>query len=227
MQRFSHLSNQKGKLGLSTPYAQDSNGGLTLTSSIFNYGDFSLAFRFKVNNNTHNGTFFKVIDSVSAKTEYYYVDVSQGMLRFGTSAEGSQNLCTIPAINTIYHLWIDSDWGDVNYYLYDNNGGFISAGQINITPLVIANAKVFVLNDSGSGNYLQGTMFDLVYLDSCEGGYKYLFLAGGASKAFVRFWPMREGSGDTCTCALSGAELGPLVGGIGWTTAPDNSFRWI
>lgn len=75
--------------------------------------------------------------------------------------------------------------------------------------------------------FFPGTIFDLVWLNSYENAYKDIYLAGGASVVFTRFFPMREGKGNYCTCINSGAVLSGFSA-FSWTTEDlANGHRWV
>jgi hypothetical protein len=213
-------------LGLSTPYATGAGQGLLSATGNYASGSFSAGIKFINHDTTKNGYLLYCDDSVIPKSMYWAIECAGDDLRFVTNSEGAQTMYGALEEDETYHLYFYVELTDVIYYLSDSTGNIISSGMLAITPIAPTTPRIIFLNSSAGDSPFIGTLYDFLFLDSPE-SFQDIYLAGGAYKAlWALYFPMREGSGTTCTCVNTG-EIMTAFSAFSWTTAPDDSFRWI
>ena len=226
MQRFSHLSNKNNKLGLSTPYASGNGEGLISATGNYTIGSFTVGIKFINTNIANNGYLLYCDDSIIPKSMYWAIECAGDDLRFVTNPDGAQAMYGALEEGKTYHLYFYVEFTDVVYYLSDELGNIVSSGMLAITALAPSTARIIFLNSSAGDSPFAGTVYDFLFLDSPE-SMQDIYLAGGAFKAlWAIYFPMREGIGTTCTCVNTGETM-TAFNSFQWTTALNDSHRWI
>jgi hypothetical protein len=215
---FAYACNDNDGLLLSTPIP-DATGGLTYTSAVFNGNNFSVGFRVNVTN-TDSGTVIHC--SQSDSTLNWIIYFNAGNLEWADPVNGVITLATLVAGN--YHVWIDVDPDQLDVY-WQEEGDSRNFDAFAISEITSVDSMITVGNTYNLDDPLLGTVYDLAYC-AAKISSATTYIPGGCNFTWSRYWPMREGTGDTCTDIITGAVLDGSSG-ITWTGGDtDDPLRW-